>query len=400
MRPYRDLVEQRRARWPLISSGISRLTPGMIVFAILLLLRDVGHTYASAGVVMAAHQIGVGVGSPIQGRLADRLGQARLLVPDAFLYLAGTVALASAALLGAGTPALVAVAAMTGMVLPPVTACSRVLLSRLFPGGQLRETAFAVSSITVEIGFIVGPLAAGGVAVVLGPAWAVILAGAASTVGALGYALTEAAREIPPRGAGNRAKGALASRAVRIVVLSVGAKTVIFGVLDVVVPAVAELRGGLPSAGSWLLAAISVGGITGGVVYGARSWPGTVAQRLRGLLWCFSAGLFLLPFASVHLWWFAATLTMAGIFLAPTTITAFHLLDDLAASGTQTEAQSWLQSSVVAGMALGAAVSGGLVDAFGTTAALVFGAGSVAFSGALIHVGRASLATSGRPSPP
>lgn len=391
MRLYRDLYEQRQARWPLIASGISRLTPGMIVFAILLLLRDVGHSYASAGVVMAAHQVGVGFGSPVQGRLADRLGQARLLVPDGLLYLAGTVALSWTAVLGAGTPVLVGVAAATGMLLPPVTACSRVLLSRLFPGGELRQTAFAVSSITVEVGFIVGPLAAGGVAVVVGPVWAVILAGAASTVGALGYATTAAARKILPRAAGNRATGALASGAVRLIVISVGAKTVIFGVLDVVVPAVAELRGGAPSAGSWLLAAISVGGITGGVVYGARSWPGTVAQRLRGLLWCFSAGLFLLPFAAVDLWWFAATLMVAGVFLAPTTITAFHLLDDLAANGTQTEAQSWLQSSVVAGMAMGAAVSGGLVDVFGTTAALVFGAGSVAFSGVLIHLGRTSL---------
>lgn len=391
MRAYRDLYAERHARWPLITAGVSRLTPGMIAFAILLLLRDVGYSYASAGVVMAAHQIGVGVGSPIQGRLVDRLGQVRLLVPDAFLYLAGAVLIASAAVQGAGTPALVAMAALTGAFLPPLTACSRVLLSKLFPHGQLRETAFAVSSITVEVGFIVGPLVAGAVAVLLGPAWSVIVAGAASTIGAVGYASTAAARQVAPRGAGSRRVGALGSAAVLIIVLSVGAKTVIFGVLDVVVPAVAELHGDAASSGSWLLSTISVGGITGGVVYGARGWPGTAVQRLRAMLWCFSAGLFVLPFASADLRAFGVALMLAGVFLAPTTITAFHLLDDFASGGTQVEAQSWLQSAVVAGMALGAAIAGSLVEARGTSAALVFGATSVALSGWLVHGGRRML---------
>ncbi len=391
MRAYRELFARREARWPLITAGISRLTPGMIVFAILLLLRDVGYSYAVAGLVMAAHQVGVGVGSPVQGRLADRLGQARLLVPDAVLYLAGTVGLAVGAAGGAATPVLVAVAVLTGLFLPPVTACSRVLLSSLFPTGQIRGTAFAVSSISVEIGYMVGPLVAGGIAITLGPGWSVIAAGAASAVGAVGYAATAEARRIPARGRTRRRSGALGSFAVRVIIASVGVKTAIFGVIDVVVPAVAELRGGAPSAGSWLLAAVSVGGLIGGVVYGARAWPGTVVDRLRWLLLCFGAGLLVLPLATGSLTAFALALLVAGLFLPATTISAFHLLDDLAPGGTQTEAQSWLQTAVVAGMAIGAGLAGVIVDVAGPQAALVVGAVSVLLSGALIHTYRHRL---------
>ena len=70
LRAYRDLFAYQDARWPLVSSTLSRITPGMIALAIVLLVRDGGYGYAVAGVVTAAHQVGVGVASPVQGRLA------------------------------------------------------------------------------------------------------------------------------------------------------------------------------------------------------------------------------------------------------------------------------------------------------------------------------------------
>lgn len=385
MRAYRELFAHRHARWPLVTSSIARLTPGMILFGILLLMRDVGYDYAAIGVVTAGHQIGIGLGSPIQGRLADRLGQVRVLLPDAVLYLLGTLAIAGLILGGASPVLLVGVTVLTGAVYPPVTACARVLLSRLFPTGQVRETAFAVSTIAVELGFVVGPLAAAGVAVTAGPVWGVIIAGLASTLGAGSYSATSAARALPRREAGAAPLGALRSVGVRVLVGAIGFIAVAIGVVELVVPAVAETAGGSTAVGSVLLAAIAAGSLFGGLIYGGRSWPGTLVQRVRLLVVALVGGLVLVSLATAHLVVFGAALFVGGVFLAPTMICTFQLLDDNAIAGTQVEAQSWLQTSVVFGVAAGTAGAGLVVEAAGPLWALLAGATAVGVGATVLN---------------
>jgi MFS family permease len=388
---YRALFGHRDARWPLLTSTLSRITPGMIALAIVLLLREGGYSYAAAGVVTAAHQLGVGLASPVQGRLADRLGQARVLRPDAVAYLLGTLGLVALVARTAPVPALVAVAAAAGIFYPPVTACSRVVLSRLFPTGRLRETAFAVSSIAVELGFIVGPLVAVGLASTLGAGAAVAFAGAVAFVGAIAYAATGAARSAPVRDRSVGRGGALRSPGVRVMVLAFGAIAVAFGVIDLVVPAVGELLADDPRVAGYLLASIAGGSLLGGVVYGSRTWPGTVVTRLRVLSVIMALGLAIVPLALGSIPVFALGLFLGGLFLGPTTICAFQLIDDLSLPGTQTEAQSWTQSSVVAGVALGASLSGLAVEAGGPALALLAGAGCVGLGALVINLRRARL---------
>jgi MFS family permease len=396
---YRELFAHRAARWPLLTSTFSRITPGMIALAIVLLVREGGYSYAVAGLVTAGHQLGVGFASPVQGRLADRLGQSRVLRPDAVVYLAGTLGLVALVHVRAPVPWLVAVTVLTGAFYPPVTACSRVVLSRLFPTGRLRETAFAMSSIAVELGFIVGPLIAVGFAATIGAGAAVAFAGITAFVGALGYAATAVARAAPTREPGDRGGGALRSVGVRVMVVAFGAIAVAFGVIDIVVPAVAELQAEDPRVAGYLLASIAGGSLVGGVVYGGRVWPGTVASRLRVLSVVMALGLAIVPLALSSIPVFAVGLFLGGLFLGPTTICAFQLIDDLALPGTQTEAQSWTQSSVVAGVALGASLSGLAVEAGGPALALLAGAGCVGLGATIINLGHRRLQAGPVPRP-
>src|SRR5690606_37314506 len=94
VRSYLALLRHPVARWPVLTSIFSRLTPGMIALALVLASRDAGYSYGVAGVVTGAHQVGVGLGSPFQGKLVDRYGQSVVLVPDAIGYGAGCVLLA------------------------------------------------------------------------------------------------------------------------------------------------------------------------------------------------------------------------------------------------------------------------------------------------------------------
>jgi MFS family permease len=394
VRAYRDLLAHRDARWPLLTSMVARLTPGMMILALVLLLRESGYGYTAAGLVSAGHQLGVGVASPLQGRLVDRLGPVRILIPDAAGYLAGTAALAVAAAAGAAVPALMATAFVTGALYPPVTASSRVLLSRLFPTGQLRETAFALSSISVELGFVLGPLLAVWIAEARTAGTSVVLAGAFAALGSVGYALTPTARALPRRQGRRPAGGALRAPGVRVIVVAIGAAAVAFGVLDITIPAVAELAGDRSDAGR-LVATLASGSLLSGIVYGGRMWPGTLASRLRALAALLAAGMLLLPLTVHDLQLFAVGLFVAGVFLAPTTIVAFQLLDDLAVRGTQTEAQSWLQSAVVFGVAAGASLAGWAVDVRGPAAAFAVGAGMVAVAAGIVHVRRRLLVVTG-----
>lgn len=379
MRAYRELLATPEARWPLITSTIHRLTPGMVILAMVLLLIARDRSFTVAGLVTAAHQIGVAVASPIQGKLADRFGPPRVLVPDGVLYLLGTVVFVVAVEARPAAWILVVIAVIAGVVFPPTTACSRVVLSRLFPTGQLRTTAFAVSTIAVELGFIVGPLTAVAIADLVGAEWAVVGAGLAAAIGALGFAATGAARDIPRRERTSDVWVALRSPGIRVMVVAIGTIAIAFGVFDIVVPAYADLIDEPRAAG--LIAAIAAGSALGGLVYGSRSWPGDLVQQLCVLTMVFAGGFFLLPVAVVTLPAFAVGLFLSGLFLGPTLIAAFQLIDDLALRGTQTEAQQWTQATVLTGVAAGAMLAGVGVDRFGPAAAFLGGATCVALGG-------------------
>jgi MFS family permease len=389
---YVDLFSHAPTRWPLIASSLSRITPGMIILAIVLMLEDAGYTYAAAGFVVAGHQAGIGLASPLQGRLADRFGQPRVLVPDAVVYLLGTVLLAWLAVQQVPVAVLVAVAALAGVFFPPVTACSRVLLSNAFPSGRLRETAFAVSGVAVELGFIVGPLVAVGVQQLVGAAWSVVAAGVLAFLGSAGYAATAAARHLPTQARSGERGGALRAPGVVVVAVALGGVAVVFGVFDIVVPAIGSASG-LPWLSALLIASVASGSALGAVVYGARVWPGTVASRFRVLIAVFAVGLVTLPLTIDVVPVFAGALFLAGLCLGPTTITAFQLIDDMALPGTQTEAQSWTQSSIVAGVAVGAAMAGLAVDASGPARAFVVGGLSVGAAAVLVSLARGVLAS-------
>jgi hypothetical protein len=170
----------------------------------------------------------------------------------------------------------VATAFVTGALYPPVTASSRVLLSRLFPTGQLRETAFALSSISVELGLraraAAGRLDRRGARRCVGGAGRGL-----RRSGSVGYALTPTARALPRRQGRRPAGGALRAPGVRVIVVAIGAAAVAFGVLDITIPAVAELAGDRSDAGR-LVATLASGSLLSGIVYGGRMWPGTLAS--------------------------------------------------------------------------------------------------------------------------
>ena len=118
---------------------------------------------------------------------------------------------------------------------------------------------------------------------------------------------------------------------------------------------------GSPALAGLLLAALSAGSLIGGLVYGARRWPGTPAARLPVLLLGLGAGFALLAVADAPAP-LAGLLLLAGTLLAPVTVVGSTLLDTAAPAGTVTEGFTVMVMGIVMGIALGNAAGGAIVD--------------------------------------
>lgn len=377
---------------PVVTAALlSRLAVGMWPLATLLLIRGEGRSYAVAGVVVAASSLACAIAWPLVGRLADRIGQTRVLLPLAFAYPAAFCGLALLAVSDAPVVALAACAALTGATLPPIGACMRALWPDLLPGGdELRDTAYALEAWLQELFFIIGPVAVAALAAV-GPPWAAVLAAAACCgAGTLWFALTAPVRaaEVHPR-APSRA-GALGSAAVRTIIFACFGLGAGFGIVEVSMPAFAEEHGSR-AQGGFALACFACGSLIGGI------WAGT-RPPARRLVLRFGFSLALLavalvpPLAAPSLPVMCVLMLIAGVPIAPAFAASYGLIGELALPGTTTEAFAWLATAVVAGVALGTSFGGYAVEQVGLPGALALAAPCIGAAALLTFARRASLA--------
>ena len=87
---------------------LARFPIGINALALILYLRHQTGSFAIAGVVAGGLAAGAGIGAPVQGRLVDRFGQRRVLVPLAFVHAAALGGVVGLAELGAPAAVLTA----------------------------------------------------------------------------------------------------------------------------------------------------------------------------------------------------------------------------------------------------------------------------------------------------
>ena len=280
---YRALVAIPGVRTPLLLSTAGSMPIGMFMLAILLLAHDVTGSFAQAGRVVGAFSLANALGAVAQGRLMDRFGQTRVLRIAAFAHLPALIALVVAAHAGASAWTMAAIALCGGLSLPQLPAAMRSLWNSLVDDPDLRSTAYALVAVVFEVAVVTAPAIVAGLVAFTSPAVAVVIAGTLGTGAALGFTQTAASRRWRGEQHDVGWLGALAAPGMRTVffVLAVFGSAV--GIVQVAVPAFAEARGSA-AAGGVLLAALSAGSSIGGLVYGARAWPGTPPTRLTVLM--------------------------------------------------------------------------------------------------------------------
>jgi MFS family permease len=366
---------------------IGRMPIGISGLAILLFVREVTGSFASAGLCAGALALGSAVGAPLQGRLIDRRGVWTLL-PLAAVHAAGLLVVWAAGQADAPTATLAAASLVTGAATPPV---SSVLRSRwpflLADTPELIPGAFALDSVMIELIFVLGPLLTAALATLLSPQAALVVSAASVIAGTIAFTALPPARELRP--AGNRIRpgllGALGSPGVRTLVLTSLPAGVGIGICEVALPAFSHDMGA-PSTAGVLLALWSIGSAAGGLVYGAlRNRP-----PLNRVHIAIAAGLpvSLLPMAAAPSVAVMALIVIpAGIFVAPLLATRNELIGWVAPEGSRTEAYTWPVTAFVGGIAVGSALAGALVEAASWRTAFLV-AGAFAFVGTLVAVAR------------
>jgi predicted MFS family arabinose efflux permease len=367
----------------LLTSIAARLPLATFSLGLLVHVEHLTGSYAAAGVVAGALAVAQGAGAPLLGRLVDRRGQTAVLLGSALVAgaaLAGVAAVPA----GAPLPLLIVLAALIGVATPPVGACMRTLIPVLVPGSERQRRAYAVDAAATELTWVAGPPLVLTVGVLAGTGAALTAAGAVLVAGTVLFALSPASRGWRPEPAGPaRRGGALASPAMRVLVLVLAGAGVVFGATEVGVTAAAGSRAGL------LLGLWGAGSLAGGVL-AARLGGGAAAGRgftlLLGLL---GLGHLVLVGAAVHPIAFAAGITLAGSLIAPVLASTYAMVDGAAPAGTATEAFAWLATATAVGSAVGAAAGGSLVDTAGPASAFVLaGVAGLAAAGAATRLGR------------
>jgi predicted MFS family arabinose efflux permease len=394
---YRRILAIRAVRLPLAGATIGRLPFAAETLAVLLLVQGATGSFADAGLVNACYSIGAAAGLPTQGRIVDRIGQTRVIATATAVNSAALIGLILLAQGGASLAAMSAVAVFAGFAVPPLGTSIRTLWSELVADADLRQSAFALDAVTVEVAFIVGPLLAALVIGIASPAAGVLMNVGLSILGSTMFAASRASRAWRGQPHGLGLMGPLRSGGVLTlmgVALGIGVGV---GAVELGMTAVAA-EDGLRELGGALLATQAAGSLVGGLVYGSRSWETDGARRL-GVL---SAGLAVTTAPLVATPSLAATFPLAllsGFALAPTVSVLYVLLDAVAPARTATEATGWVLTAFVSGASAGAGLAGAAVHGSGPHAGLAVGLAGTVLAAGVAWLWQSQLALGSRLQP-
>lgn len=375
MSRYARILRVGAARWPFLFAVVARLPVSMVPLGIVLLVQHVRDSYAIAGLVTAVFALATSVGTPLWGRLVDRIGQPRVIGPAGAVSAVMLAALAIASVAGAPDAALILLAAGVGLTFPPITPAMRGAWRVALDSEDDRRAAYALDAVAVETIFVGGPLLLSLLLVLAAPVVPLLVTAALLAAGSLAYSSTSAARTWRPEPHegehGSRGGSPLRARGVGLVLLASLAMAVGFGQIDVAIAATARETLGDQALVGLLFACIAGGSAAGGLWYGSRAWTSPERRRLPVLLGGFGAGavalglLLALPTSAPPLAGLMAALAVTGLFIAPALIIEANLVDHLAPPDRLNEAQAWLNTAFTAGGAAGTAIAGLLVDVGG-----------------------------------
>ncbi len=371
----------------------ARVPLAMLTIGVLTMVTQVSGSYAVGGFAAGSIGLGAAVGAPVVGYLADRLGQKPVMLVAAIvnaLLVAAVVFLTyslipdvGAELGDAGTLVVLATALVAGGTSPQVGPLSRVrwmALSKKLPAkeqGPAVDTALSLEGTADEVTFVLGPALVGLLASFVAPWMPLALAAAMTAVLVSLFAIhptveSVGARPAPSSSVGNA--GYVAKEKPNWLLVAVPVAGMLFmgaffGSSQTALTAFTGDFGSVDQAG--LMYAI-MGSTSALTALSVAYWPAKFSYAWR---WVLAAGfmaassvLFLVPSSLGQMVW---VLLLVGLPVGPVMVSIFSVGSVVAPRQWMGTVMTALSSGIVAGTALGSAVSGALAQNIGYSAAFV-----------------------------
>ncbi|WP_235545661.1 MFS transporter [Phycicoccus sp. Soil802] len=387
---YRRVLASAALRQALVLGFLVRMPifAGGVVLT-LHVVSHLGRPYAAAGLVSAAATIAIAVSGPWRGKLLDRRGLRRVVVPS---IVVAAVCWSIAPFVSYWW--LLALAALAGLfVIPSFSIIRQAVIAAVDEDD--RRTAISLDSVAVELSFMVGPAAGVWAATVWPTQWVLF---AIEMLGVLAGVLLwfanpvlhdEAEAAVDDEGVSVEVPRVVRSQWFKarflVICLAAAATTLVLGGTDIAIVAALRDFDAQPSIG-WVLAVWGFGSLLGGLVYGGLHKSVSAFWLLGGLALVSAPMALALGVGSL-----AALSFVAGLFCAPTITATVDQVSRVVPGAARGEAMGWHGSFMTGGMALGAPLAGFAIDHQGWQAGFLL----VAAVGLLVALVGA-LATSGR----
>lgn len=377
MTPVTRVAQLRRmtGTWLFVVAFAARIPVAMNVVGVLTLVTLVRGSVAEGGLVSAALGIASGIGGPLIGAIADRVGQRGVLLAVAVahpLVLAGLVAAVYAEL---PIAVIAAAGALAGATIPPASPLMRARWLALLDadsraGGRGVPTALGYESMADEISFVGGPVLVGVLATAFGPVAPLAAAAVIVVVFVTAFALHPTAtlphpvdhdgvRTVAPR-------RELLGAPVLLPTVGMLAMGAFFGATLASLTAFMEEAGqgeatgllyGIMGASS-AVAALLVGRLPAAFPLGARWAVGAAALAVAGLVLVSAPSLVLLVVVFV----------IAGVAVGATLVTLFTIGADAAPAGHLATTMTMLSSGIIIGQGVAVALVGAFAERAGADA--------------------------------
>ena len=360
MKTYLELLRVRGVTRVLLSQLLARFPHGMLSIAFLIHVEKVHHSYAAAGLVVAAISLGEAIAGPISSRLMARWGMRPLLT---VMTIVAVITLSSMAIFPLSVPALVVLGFIGGCSFPPIQPAVRTIYPKLVPN-RLLTPLFSLDASAQEIIWIVGPVLTTFVALRVGSVEAVLAAMAFLAAGGLWFITSPSVGQVRIPMSKRRLGGVLSRPPVIISTLLGLSLVACFAAVEAGIIGLFGEDG--PEAG-WILAIYALGSLVGGLAWGHREIaPWSMTRRLLLVF----AGLAAASLSS-DFWWLAVTLFISGLGVAPALTVLFANVSATMKFSETAESYAWIGSGQLIGAGLGSAVAGLCIDHFGAQTAII-----------------------------
>lgn len=364
----------------MLAGLIARFPISMYGLGAVLLVQSRTGSYFKAGVLSAAFAISAAVGGPITSRLADRLGQNKLIPIQLSLHVSTLLVTIFLIIQDQNLILVLLLGVISGATVPTIGPFIRARWKKATKNKQQENTAFAIESVIDEVIFIFGPPLVTFLCVVFYDASGLLLAAILVTLGGIwlsGQKKTQPEIHIVGADKGKAALRYPGVISLFLVYILLGA---VFGAAEVIAVAFSREKGSPELAGA-LITAWSVGSLAAGIAMGAIHFKNKLSHRFLIAAFFFALSLLPLPFISTLPALFI-TLLISGLAISPVLISGYTLIGQLVPQNRLTEGFAWANTGAGLGIALASAIAGWTIDNSGAQVAfwVVTAAGLLTFA--------------------